>query len=98
MSCINYTAFGRGTEVPSWKLSRNLPRLVWTWTDHPFDVYIDLHKKYGPIVRYGPDAISISDVAELPTIYGFHYIYEKVQRQAAPCIENVADPLTVRLV
>lgn len=56
----------------------NLTRLFWTWQDQPFDTYIDLHKKYGPIVRYGPNAISIADVSELPAIYGFQYNYEKV--------------------
>jgi hypothetical protein len=32
--------------------------------------YRSLHHQYGPIVRVGPNHVSISDVAMIPTIYG----------------------------
>lgn len=37
---------------------------------------LKLHQTYGPIVRTGPNTVSISDVAAIPTIYGItsHFI------------------------
>jgi hypothetical protein len=41
---------------------------------------IALHRKYGPLVRIGPNMISVDDPAALPIIYGFKPIYLKVGR------------------
>ena len=30
----------------------------------------ELHKKYGPIVRVGPNELSIADVAAIPAVLG----------------------------
>ncbi|KAH7205129.1 cytochrome P450 [Fusarium redolens] len=32
--------------------------------------YINLHRRYGPVVRTGPKHVSVSDPAAIPTIYG----------------------------
>jgi hypothetical protein len=40
------------------------------WNGHFEEDNIDLHSKYGPIVRIAPDQYSISDRAALKTIYG----------------------------
>jgi hypothetical protein len=39
---------------------------------------IALHRKYGPLVRIGPNMISVDDPSALNTIYGFKPIYLKV--------------------
>ena len=39
---------------------------------------IALHKKYGLLVRIGPNMISVDDPAALNVIYGFKPIYNKV--------------------
>lgn len=39
---------------------------------------IALHQKYGPLVRIGPNMISVDDPAALNIIYGFRPIYLKV--------------------
>jgi hypothetical protein len=39
---------------------------------------IALHRKYGPLVRIGPNMISVDDPTALSTIYGFKPIYLKV--------------------
>ena len=56
----------------------NLPRLYWTWTRKPFEKHLSLHKKYGKLVRMGPNMVSISDPGAIPTIYGFNYDFQKV--------------------
>jgi hypothetical protein len=40
---------------------------------------ISLHRKYGPLVRIGPNMISVDDPSALSTIYGFKPIYLKVR-------------------
>ncbi|MCJ1309075.1 hypothetical protein MMC25_002730 [Agyrium rufum] len=55
----------------------NFQRLYWTWTKTPFLKHIDLHRKYGKLVRLGPNVVSISDPAAIPTIYGFNYDFQK---------------------
>ncbi len=37
-----------------------------------------LHKKYGPIVRTGPNTVEISDPTVIPTIYGINTKFFKV--------------------
>ena len=59
----------------------DLPRLYWTWTRKPFEKHIDLHKRYGKLVRLGPNMVSVGDPAEISTIYGFNYNYQKVKRR-----------------
>lgn len=41
---------------------------------------IALHRKYGPLVRIGPNMISVDDPAALSTIYGFKPIYLKARK------------------
>lgn len=40
--------------------------------------YQNLHKKYGPIVRTGPNTVDISDPKALPVIYGISSKFLKV--------------------
>ena len=51
----------------------DLPRLYWTLTKKQFNTHIDLHKKYGKLVRLGPNMVSVADPAAIPIIYGFTY-------------------------
>jgi hypothetical protein len=39
---------------------------------------IALHRKYGPLVRIGPQAVSVDDPAALSVIYGFRDPFNKV--------------------
>ena len=56
----------------------NLPRLSWVMSNRAHDIHIQLHRQYGKLVRFGPNMVSISDPAEIPTIYGFNPIFQKV--------------------
>lgn len=39
---------------------------------------IELHKKYGDVVRVGPNAVSIADPAAIESIYGLKSNFQKV--------------------
>lgn len=56
----------------------NLPRLSWVLGNSAHDVHVSLHRRYGPIVRFGPNMVSVADPAEIGTIYGFSKPWAKV--------------------
>jgi hypothetical protein len=56
----------------------NLPRLLWVLKNKAHDVHIDLHRKYGDLVRIGPNVVSIADPAEIPRIYDYSGRFPKV--------------------
>ena len=56
----------------------NFPRLSWILTGHAHDIHIALHRKYGKLVRFGPNMVSVADPAEIPNIYGFGGKFVKV--------------------
>jgi hypothetical protein len=41
--------------------------------------YRELHRKYGQIVRVGPNHVAVSDSAAIPVIYGLGSKYTKVR-------------------
>ena len=55
----------------------NLVRLRWVLTRRAQHIHIDLHKKYGPLVRIGPNVVSVGDPAEIQQIYGLTGSYIK---------------------
>jgi hypothetical protein len=63
---------------PGPRLARvtNLHRLYFAWRRQPHKKHLALHARYGPVVRIGPNALSVSDPQALSTIYahnsGFH--------------------------
>ena len=55
----------------------NLPRLLWVRNGDAHDTHIALHRKYGHLVRFGPNMISVSDPAEIQNIYSFNGKFPK---------------------
>lgn len=47
------------------------------WQEQMPQRNIALHKKYGSLVRIGPNMISVDDPAAMNMIYGFKPIYQK---------------------
>ncbi|ELR08254.1 hypothetical protein GMDG_03055 [Pseudogymnoascus destructans 20631-21] len=45
-------------------------------------VYQNIHKRYGPIVRTGPNSVSIGDAAMIPEIYLSGHLYLKALKSA----------------
>ncbi|KAF4979782.1 hypothetical protein FZEAL_4086 [Fusarium zealandicum] len=67
-----YNRYGNGlNNVPGpWLASlTDLWRLYIVLGRRAQDVHIELHKKYGPVVRLGPRAVSIADPAAIKIIY-----------------------------
>ncbi|ETN37085.1 uncharacterized protein HMPREF1541_08075 [Cyphellophora europaea CBS 101466] len=74
------------------------PRVA-AWTDlwlfqkyqnpslNPVNFYIDLHKQYGPVVRYGPQRVLFSDPAQVPVIYGTTKVFEKAPSYDVPVLK-----------
>ena len=58
----------------------DLPRMYWVWTGNSHLKQLELHRKYGPLVRLGPDAVSVSDTTEIPNIYTFTGKFKKVSQ------------------
>ncbi|PLN86963.1 putative benzoate 4-monooxygenase cytochrome P450 [Aspergillus taichungensis] len=55
----------------------NLSRLSWVWSRRAHVKHINLHRQYGPLVRFGPNMVSVADPREVPNIYGFSGKYKK---------------------
>ena len=55
----------------------NFVRLRWVLTRKAQYIHIDLHRKYGPLVRIGPNTVSVGDPAEIQQIYGLTGSYAK---------------------
>ena len=62
----------RGFPGPMFASISDIPRLLIVWTWRPQIIQRELHQKYGPLMRLGPNFLSISDPAAIPVIYGFH--------------------------
>ncbi|KAL8864028.1 MAG: hypothetical protein Q9198_010145, partial [Flavoplaca austrocitrina] len=50
----------------------NLPRLSWVYSNRAGEIHTALHRRYGPIVRFGPSMVSVADPAQINTIYDIH--------------------------
>ncbi|KAH8787823.1 cytochrome P450 [Diaporthe sp. PMI_573] len=47
----------------------NIPRTYWVWKRHAHETHISLHRKYGKLVRIGPNMVSVSNALEVDQIY-----------------------------
>lgn len=52
-------------------------RLFNVWGRRPEQEHIALHKRYGPVVRVGPKAVSISDPNAVQIVYGLNTGFTK---------------------
>ncbi|EFE42798.1 cytochrome P450 oxidoreductase, putative [Trichophyton verrucosum HKI 0517] len=70
---ISVKSYYRLSHIPGPFFARftNIPRLLWVKSFNAHRIHIDLHKKYGPIVRFGPNMVSVGDPREIGTIYSF---------------------------
>ncbi|KAA8900649.1 cytochrome P450 [Sphaerosporella brunnea] len=54
---------------PFWGSITNLYSVQVNWSGKQYLIHHELHKKYGPIVRYRPNLLIVSDPTALPEIY-----------------------------
>ena len=64
---------------PLWARVSSLYRVSMVWKGNAPDEYLQVHRKYGPIVRIGPNTVSISDVDAIPVLYGISTRFVKVR-------------------
>ena len=57
----------------------NIPRVSWILSNRAHDIHIDLHQRYGKLVRFGPNMVSVGDPAEIPNLYSFTGKFVKVR-------------------
>lgn len=55
-----------------------LYKVYITLTGNSHIEYQKLHKKYGPIIRTGPNSVSIGDASLIPEVYLQGSLYQKV--------------------
>lgn len=53
-------------------------RLYDVWKGDAHHTAIKLHRKYGPLVRIGPNIVSVADPMEIQNIYGLKAGFTKV--------------------
>lgn len=63
---------------PFWARFTNLWRAYDVHKGQHHLTVVDLHRKYGPYVRLGPNYISIADPKAIKDIYGLNKGFEKV--------------------
>jgi hypothetical protein len=56
----------------------NLPRAYWVWSRRAHDIHIGLHEKYGHLVRFGPNMVSVGNAQEVDKVYRMHNPLAKV--------------------
>ncbi|KAL5333961.1 cytochrome P450 [Aspergillus crustosus] len=54
---------------PFWARFTNLQRVSWVRTKRAHEIHHELHNKYGEVVRFGPDMVSLSNPAWIPVLY-----------------------------
>ena len=56
----------------------NVPRLLWVRSNRAHEIHVALHRRYGSLVRFGPNMVSVADPEEIGTVYGFGKSWLKV--------------------
>lgn len=77
-----YRKYGSGlNKVPGTWLAgfSDWYRLFVVWGRRPELWHINLHEKYGRVVRLGPKTVSIADPEVIKVIYGLNSGYKKVR-------------------
>lgn len=64
---------------PFWAKFTDIPRFTWAWSDKIHDKHIALHRKYGDVVRVGPNCVSVGSPLAIPQIYGTGANLQKVR-------------------
>ena len=73
-----YTSGLSGVPGPYLARFSNIWRLVQTWKGHYERTAQDLHRRYGDVVRTGPNVVSLNDPEVIDRIYGVKADFPKV--------------------
>ncbi|KAK0726781.1 cytochrome P450 [Lasiosphaeria miniovina] len=66
-------SYWRLAHIPGPFLARltNAPRFGWVLSNKAHEAHVTLHRRYGPVVRFGPNMVSVGAPAEVGTVYRF---------------------------
>jgi hypothetical protein len=72
----------------------DLQRVWWVKTGRAREIHRGMHAMYGPVVRFGPNIVSVSDPRAIPTIYpsrpGFPKVSNCSIRFIAPTHDSIS--------
>lgn len=69
---------------PFWARFTNFQRVLWVNTGRAHEIHQAVHRKYGNLVRFGPNMVSIADPAAIPTVYPTRPGFPKVCLSFSP--------------
>lgn len=74
----------------------NLPRVSWVSSKRAHEIHIELHEKYGDLVRFGPNMVSVADPAEIPTIYPMRpgFVKVRISRTETSSSQQASPPVS----
>ncbi|KAH9885148.1 cytochrome P450 [Xylariomycetidae sp. FL2044] len=66
-----FRVYGRLSHVPGpfWAKFTNWQRVLWVQTQRAHEIHQAAHEKYGPVVRFGPNMVSLADPEWITTLY-----------------------------
>ncbi|KAL4991599.1 hypothetical protein BDW68DRAFT_135868 [Aspergillus falconensis] len=70
---LHARSYRRLSHIPGPFLAKltNIPRFTWVLSNKAHDIHVSLHRKYGPLVRLGPNIVSFADPKEVGHVYAF---------------------------
>lgn len=68
----------RHVSGPFWSQFTNIPRVLWVTTGHSHEIHYAIHEKYGEVVRFGPNMVSLGNPAWIPQLYPIRPGFPKV--------------------
>ena len=80
MAVLNtFRSYMRLRHIPGPRLAAqtNLVRRSWVTTGDAHQIHTDLHRQYGTVVRFGPNAVMVSQPKAIDKIYGFKIRFPK---------------------
>lgn len=80
--CNRYWTPLRNIPGPFLASCTRFPRFFSVLTGRPYEWELKQHKKYGRLVRTGPDLVSVGDPAEINNIYGSACLFPKVYNRS----------------
>lgn len=77
-----FHSYMRLRHIPGPRLAAltNFVRRSWVTTGDAHQIHTDLHRQYGTVVRFGPNAIMVSQPKAIDKIYGFKTRFQKACR------------------
>lgn len=63
---------------PFWSQFTNIPRVLWVTTGRSHEIHHAIHDKYGEVVRFGPNMVSLGNPAWIPQLYPIRPGFPKV--------------------